>query len=512
MAKKALESGYYVFFIGGSGARTYKAFIHACAAGAIRLNTVNALLLDADANNPACTESLELHRQYVENRRLLQSAEVKKTESTQAFSCDLRMYPRDQTKPISPLQSGVAHLEEIAENDRNRNRALTWFYTETERKQDLRRGFYAHPNIGCLFFQNFGNNPDMKECLDDIRSDMEAGRDVYVTIVGSVFGGTGAAGIPSVLKVINDYCAGARGGALHFAGVLITPYFSVIRKTRDKNGENNIDIDSRKFFGCTKAALRYYDKFEAYQFERIYLVGQTSLDPVNSQYADGGEGQRNKPHIVELFSAMAIGDFFEGTRRKNRDVSFRLMGQILVPGQKRKIGWNSLDRPFRSLADMLRAQAIMKAEIYPYVDEKSDGKPIGTYQWYKMCRMDDDRNRSDLGVMRNYSDQFLEWMYAIQYKMRGERTDMKERDENISLCGDMIEELASPESENKTDMFDWGAMQEKFHGLVELAQDVVYVVSKVFILLSGLGIKGPLAALGSCGLFIKLFELTEEKS
>ena len=166
MAKKALESGYYVFFIGGSGARTYKAFIHACAAGAIRLNTVNALLLDADANNPACTESLELHRQYVENRRLLQSAEVKKTESTQAFSCDLRMYPRDQTKPISPLQSGVAHLEEIAENDRNRNRALTWFYTETERKQDLRRGFYAHPNIGCLFFQNFGNNPDMKECLD----------------------------------------------------------------------------------------------------------------------------------------------------------------------------------------------------------------------------------------------------------------------------------------------------------------------------------------------------------
>ena len=34
----------YIFFIGGSGARAYKAFLHACAAGIIHEDKVEVIL------------------------------------------------------------------------------------------------------------------------------------------------------------------------------------------------------------------------------------------------------------------------------------------------------------------------------------------------------------------------------------------------------------------------------------------------------------------------------------
>lgn len=38
----------YVLFIGGTGARVYRSFLHLCAAGVVQSGTITTLLLDAD--------------------------------------------------------------------------------------------------------------------------------------------------------------------------------------------------------------------------------------------------------------------------------------------------------------------------------------------------------------------------------------------------------------------------------------------------------------------------------
>ena len=415
-----------------------------------------------------------------------------------------------------PLREEVAHLSDITEHNRQRERAMKWFFTKKERDQDLRKGFYAHPNIGCIFFQNFGENQELRHCLRDIQESLTAEREVRIAVVGSVFGGTGAAGIPTIMKVIQDHCGGPKAN-LHFCGVLITPYFSVPPK-REENG--NIPIDSDSFKSNTRSALRYYQFTD--QFERIYLVGKTSLDFVNPRYADGGVGQNNKPHIVELFAAMAVRDFLEsGSRDRRTEGDRKIQTMIIRPEDAQRIGWNSpfFDQNFRTMADMVRAQAILEVAVKRYVDAKRTEKMMGRFQWYKAFFMEAGKNGENLDAIQDYGRDFLEWMYFLQYRFTQEESNAMQRDPGISLCGSMIEELLNElhghgeiANSGRGGELNWKELQEKFDGLVTVAQNVEYVVKKVFLLMSALGVAKPIVGkLGSIGLFMRLFELAGEK-
>ena len=54
----------YVLFIGGTGARIYRSFLHICAAGVMREEEIQVLLLDADSKNKAVEDCQELYRLY----------------------------------------------------------------------------------------------------------------------------------------------------------------------------------------------------------------------------------------------------------------------------------------------------------------------------------------------------------------------------------------------------------------------------------------------------------------
>lgn len=63
----------YIFFIGGSGARAYTAFIHSAASGILNTENVNTLIIDADISNKANEKSINLYRKYQEIYELLLS-------------------------------------------------------------------------------------------------------------------------------------------------------------------------------------------------------------------------------------------------------------------------------------------------------------------------------------------------------------------------------------------------------------------------------------------------------
>lgn len=420
-----------------------------------------------------------------------------------------------QDKAVSPINAEISQLSQITGENDTRKRILSWFYTEEERNQNLEKGFYAHPNIGCMFFQDFGNNKHLNDCLQDIISDLQDNKPVRVVIVGSVFGGTGAAGIPSILKILEEKCKEQKYSLndLHSCGVLIMPYFKVI-ETDEVDG---IKIDSDTFYGNTKNALNYYrytDKFEKY-----YLVGQTDLDLVNVKYADGGKDQDNKAHIVEVYATMAIKNFLEG---KTGDT--KVSGHIIdTTTTKDKISWDSFDEDIYALADMLRTQAVLETAIYPYIREKTNGQrggKWGLYQWYKVYNMSVG-NQAEMLKMKEYSEAFFKWMYCLQYEYEFPPNSPHPCAE-IALCNpDILKQLwerVRDRADSGTDgspefkMHGWKKYQEDFYNLVDKAEKIEYVAEKVIMILSGLGVVSKeLSALGFIGLFMKLFSLSEHK-
>lgn len=495
-----MKQSSYVFFIGGSGARAYKAFLHLCAAGVVKADSVKVALLDADTHNAACTESCELFRLYSRKRGMLANARF----STSAFHCNVSMCGGPMA--ISPIYTDIKRLEEISGGNDVRRRVMKWFYTAEECDQDLSNGFYAHPNMGCVFFQNIGYVPEIKACLEEMMSDLRNETEVRVVVVGSVFGGTGAAGIPSILKIIEDRCESERipKELLHICGVLISPYFSVVGA---KAGTEGIIIDSNKFFGNTRAALSYY-RF-ADHFEKTYLIGQNELELLNPAYADGGAEQNNKPHIVEVFSAMAVKHFLEGSSD-----SAKFLGKIIDRSNPQvQITWDYFgDDDIYMWMDMLRTQSILTSEIYPDVLHYAEKNIKQTYQWYKMYQVSSADGQTELEDMRNYTAAFWTWMNGLTHKYEGYSQELQV-DGGLALCdGDIVNTMNTygmcsstvPPPEKRT----WRQRQETFLRLVDTAQKIEFVADKLIVILSILGVVPPGSAGLSCAdLFIKLFGL-----
>ena len=519
----------YVFFIGGSGARAYKAFLHVCASGAVNrqhfVNEVNVLLLDEDSMNAACTECVRLYDAYRKNRALFQEGDA--AGQSDAFWCDVKMY---QTNALSPVGTRQPKLSNVPEGDAVGERALKWFYEKREREQDLSRGFYAHPNIGCIFFQNFDlSNNALTNCLNSIVGDLREERNVRIAIVGSVFGGTGAAGIPSVLNLIRDYCQSRgmdvrdkiRQDKMHFGAVLIMPYFSVDPGRADPNSVQNLTIDSSVFQSNTKSALRYYEVLD--NFERLYLVGQKQLEIVNTKYSDGGREQDNKPHIVELFAAMGVKHFLENIPSQNRIMMRLLSGQ---PGEK--ISWRSgeLDSDLLAIADMVRVQSVLETIVLPYYQDRQKLSAAQKLQWFKEFKMDSKHSKEDMNVMLDYGDQLLEWMYFIQYRYDGQGYNAQgqpvlKKNERIDLCGDIIQDIKDQIDKRKNNsaapgqVIDWERLKnllENFNGVIEGIQGVEYLVKAIPVLMSCAGVAyGGVAALCAVGFVLNLIRLTKEK-
>lgn len=495
----------YVFFIGGSGARVYTAFLHACAAGVIQADDVNAILLDADADNAACQKSCKLFHIYQDHRNMIYG---KGSDST-AFHCKIQMY---QEEAISPVQGNITHLNRVSGGNSDRERVLRWFYTEEELYQNLDKGFYAHPNIGCMFFQDFGSNPHLKKCLSQIANDVNQGKEPRVVIVGSVFGGTGAAGIPSILKIVEEACHVRDGqpqpAGPHFGGVLVTPYFKVAEAPCGQQ----LAIDSDKFYDSTKAALNYYRFID--KFEKTYLVGQKTLETVNEQYADGGEEQDNKPHIVEMSAAMAIKDFLEGTNEERQ-----ILGEFFdFENNNEPVTWDFFGEDMYHLADMLRAQMVLETAIYPCAGAQFAESWGGCYQWRWVYSTDSAACQGQLEIMQQYSRFFFEWLYSLQCAYT-ETSDVQTMG-HLKLCDpEILTQLwnrVEDRVENRGDDLPeykakgWRKYQEDFINLVETSEKIEYVVEKVGVLLSALGvIRKPIGVMDCAILFLKLFGLVK---
>ena len=170
---------------------------------------------------------------------------------------------------------------------------------------EMEIGFVGNPNIGSIVLNQFKDSDEFREVASNFNDEDR------IFIISSIFGGTGAAGFPTILKNIRDAMkhAGIAGkGFLQNAkiGALTAlPYFNL------KTDENS-PIQKSDFIAKTKSALYYYkDNVSGNNSVNAlyYIADNYSGSPYENDPGDGG--QRNNAHFVELASALAIIDFLE---------------------------------------------------------------------------------------------------------------------------------------------------------------------------------------------------------
>ena len=173
-------------------------------------------------------------------------------------------------------------------------------------------GFVGSPNIGSVALNQFKDSEEFRQFSNVFQ------KTDRVFVVSSIFGGTGAAGYPIIVKNIRNAANNAQinnRGDLRDARIgalTVLPYFNVQQ-------DDNSPISRGDFISKTKSALFYYHDnltglrqngvdLPLSKINACYYLGDQV--PSNPYFNDpGGNGQRNDAHLVEYVGALSILDF-----------------------------------------------------------------------------------------------------------------------------------------------------------------------------------------------------------
>ena len=288
-----------------------------------------------------------------------------------------------------------------------------------EQEQDLQLGEgyrgRAHVGAAALIAAML---EDENELIDRLRDLMQTAdrTEVRIFLVGSAFGGTGAAGFPTLARELHRIRTDpefTNKGMVSIGGALMLPYFGFARP--DKDGEPVVTTD--ELLPKAQLALEYYGRlFETEQtFDRFYVMG---WDPFfNLGYHQPGNfEQRNPPLLPELFAATAAVEFLtsDAEQTDRQDVPVMLSARTDTG-----IRWS--DFPLAGTTDKL-GQLIRFSAYWLYFAEQLLNKTslFGGGNWTQQLRgkMKPLDHQEELESLRAVAYDVLQWAAATQATTR----------------------------------------------------------------------------------------------
>ena len=338
-------SKLYVFGIGGTGSRVLKSLVMLLASGVKCNMDIVPVIIDPDDSAADMTRTVELMKKYMSIRSNLKFAESNQNR-----------FFKTEIQPVENMKDFIFTLENIHDGkfrdfikmeqlDDSTKALVKMLFSERNLDSDMKVGFKGNPNIGSVVLNQFSDSQEYRDFANGFADD---GKD-RIFIISSIFGGTGASGFPLLLKTIRNDKKSQKWKVISeckIGAVTVLPYFGV---TQDDNSE----VDSSTFISKTKSALAYYDSNISgnNSLNALYYIG----DSVTASYSncEGGSGQKNDAHFIELCSALAVLDFAntpeesldDGTKHfeyglkddnEGRELTFKNLGEktkksIMVP-------------------------------------------------------------------------------------------------------------------------------------------------------------------------------------
>lgn len=275
-------------------------------------------------------------------------------------------------------------------------------YSSNNISKKMNVGFKGNPNVGCVVFQDFVKGSDwINQNLGSLKPEDK------IILVGSLFGGTGASGLPSIARDIHS----KTGDSSKLALIALTPYFQL--DSPSSNNPDN-DIDSNTFDMKSFAALNFYKKNCDY-VDTFYILGDNT---VGEKYNYDEENQGNKAHFIELVAATAIKDFAENSPDSK---------------SKWKMFYSDLDShmTFRQCKDSLKEEIKCLAKFYilgKFLFFMKDRKEARHYLMTSVCRRikNDQTEASKLVNLEHLiydpeevgKDSFIQWIAEMRDNQR----------------------------------------------------------------------------------------------
>ncbi|WP_298423527.1 hypothetical protein [uncultured Kordia sp.] len=299
----------YVFGIGGTGARVIKSLTMLLATGVTTNYDIVPILIDPDSASGDLNKTIKLLRDYQNIQKQTEEYEpnlfFKNKISTLT---DVVVEKGSSVKVVDGFRfelDGVQNYRfkdfiDFNSLDQNNKNLTKLLFSEKNLDAELEVGFKGHPNIGSVVLNQFSKSEVFQSFADSFQEEDR------IFIISSIFGGTGAAGFPLLLKNIRKGIVGGKHYAhlkdARIGAISIQPYFKV---KQDESSE----IDSHSFITKTKAALHYYSRNITgnKSINALYYIGDTVDNPYEN--IEGGTKQKNDAHFIEVASALSVIDF-----------------------------------------------------------------------------------------------------------------------------------------------------------------------------------------------------------
>jgi uncharacterized glyoxalase superfamily protein PhnB len=308
----------FVFAIGGTGSRVVKALTFLLASGVkINAERVIPIFIDPDKSNGDLNRTLSLLQSYQQIRNSLKAEpDLVSSEKNRFFSADVvnwnQLTQKGDLNEIKTqgfkweiLNSEASTFGEfidfisLSEEDKI---LVKSFFSDKDLGLNLEVGFKGNPHIGSIVLNQFVQD---EENFNKFANNFNNGDRIF--IIGSIFGGTGAAGLPLLIKNLRNMQDGNNSGAIRnskIGALLAMPYYGV-------NSQSDSEINSSQFIAKTKAALHYYDRTLKGQVDAMFYIGDDQKKSSNYHYAIGQKEQANHANFIEVASALAVIDFME---------------------------------------------------------------------------------------------------------------------------------------------------------------------------------------------------------
>ena len=260
----------FLFLVGGTGSRVLKPLIMQFAAGVRPIDEngqpmkdleVVPIIMDPHKANEDLKRTDDLLRWYKDIRTSIYG-DVSSDKIERGFFATKISTLSDLNRDTVLNDTFVFNLESIASKEfrdfisyntlDSANQALcSMLFSEEQLKTKMDIGFVGSPNIGSVALNQFKDSEEFKQFANVLSADDR------VFIVSSIFGGTGAAGYPIIVKNIRNAANNpsiANKGTLvdaKIGALTVLPYFNI---EQDKNSQ----ITIADFISKTKSALDYY--------------------------------------------------------------------------------------------------------------------------------------------------------------------------------------------------------------------------------------------------------------
>ena len=314
----------FLFAIGGTGSRVLKSLLMLSAAGVRPLDEngkpvkdleIVPVIIDPHKANEDLKRTEALLNDYRDIRRKLYGNEPNADGFFANRIVTLREIMSNTSVTLNDtfiFNLGAVETAKFREfigydTMNEANQALTsLLFANYQLENKMNIGFVGSPNIGSVALNEIKDSNEFKAFSNIFRQ----GDRIF--FISSIFGGTGAAGFPIMVKNIRQ-AANLEGienrDALSRApigGLTVLPYFTLEGNKHDQR------IATSDFIVKTQSALYYYKNTltgaNDSNVNSIYYLG----DQVRSKpylYDPGEHGQRNNAHLIELIGALAPLDF-----------------------------------------------------------------------------------------------------------------------------------------------------------------------------------------------------------